>query len=295
MTLRGQFLQKFDITEQNFATSQTFPLEIEVKTPLPYSIMPNIANWIGNVITGTSMNDRFIEALIICTRNYLDGTMEILPNGSFSNLITKRDGLNRRYSKLCIFVHFALAATHSKIAPHSITNIQNIQSIMQDIYGSPKYTSVYTSLEPYAHLGNLYHITSPTLKMWATTTPWHALIYNSQAPMKNNDFRDLFFKIYSICKGTTVRQRATHSNDQKLHSIIPNSPFFTNALPTGMLSHIRHIPELEPFAFINFMRYFLASDEGVLDWDFDEDDDDDDTTSETDNAGSESVNESQIS
>lgn len=295
MTLRGQFIQQFDITEQNFATAEVFPLELEVKTSLPYSLMPNIANWIGHVITGTSMNDKFIEALMTCTRNYLDGTMEILPNGSFSNLITRRDGMNRRYSRLCMFTHFALAATHSKVAPHSITNIRNIQSIMQDIYGSPKYTSVYTSLEPYNHLGNLYHITSPTLKMWAASTPWHALIYNSQAPMSNNDFRDLFFKIYSVCKGTTLRHNGDHSNDQKLHSILPNSPFFTNVIPQGMVSHVRHIPELEPFAFVNFMRFFLASDENELDWNFDEDDNNDDTDSQLDNTTSESINESLLS
>lgn len=294
MTLRRLFVQKFDSTEQNFANTAQFPITLEIKNPLPYALMPNIANWIGHVICGTSLNDKFIDALIICTRNYLEGTMEILPNGSFSVLTTRRPGLTRRYSKLCIFVHFALAATHSKVVNHSTINIRNIQAIMQDIYGSNRFTSVYTSLEPYNHLGNLHHIATDTIKMWATRTPWHALIYNSQTPMLTNGFRDLFFKIYSLCRGAILRNNANHSNDQKSHSIIPNSPFFTNVVPAGMIAHVRHIPEQEPFAFVNFMRYFLASDEGALEWDFD-DDDDDEVNSENNNTGSESVDESQIS
>lgn len=294
MTLRGLFVQKFDNTEQNFANAQEFPLKLEIKNPLPYTIMPNIANWIGNVICGTAMNDRFLEALIICTRNYLEGTMEILPNGNFSVLTTRRDGLKRRYAKLCIFVHFALNATHSKNAFHSITNIRNIQSIMQDIYGSNRLTSVYTSLDQYVHLGNRYTINSSTLKMWATRVPWHAMIYNSQTPMTTHGFRDLFFKIYSISQGTALRYGGDHSNDQRLQSIIPNSPFFKAVLPVGMISHVRHIPEIEPFAFVNFMRYFLASDEGALDWNTN-DDDSNESVSEPDNSTAESVNESPIS
>lgn len=292
------FHQTFDSTEFNFSDSQDIHFPLRIFSPAPYIRIPNIARYLGYVILGIEMDTKYKESIMICCQNYLDGSMEILPNGSFRYLKQRRDGLARRYTSLCKAAYFSISANYYKTRPSNIQMTKEIQSLMQDLYDNSTYTSVYTKLIPFTVNDQEYHISKSTLRRWATTIPWHALIYNSQSPLSFDGFTDLFFKIFCVNQGKILRYSSIHSNVQHVGTIIPNSHLFINLTPLNMISSEVHIPPEITQQFVTFIRYLLLSEGDSLTWGLDEQENDDNDDSEQHNEQStqdaESIDESEL-
>lgn len=292
------FQQVFDSTEMNFSNDERMHFPTNTFSPAPHIQIPNIARYIGYVILGIEMDLKYQESIMICCQNYLNGSMEILPNGSFRYLNQIRDGLTRRYTNLCKAVYFAISSGYYKTRPKPIEIVKEIQSLMQDLYENPNYTSVYTKVLPFVVNGQEYSISKSTLRRWATTIPWHALIYNSQSPLSFDDFMDLFFKIFSITQGKILRYDLTHSNNQQVQTIMPNSSLFINLTPPNMISSEVHTTSEISQHFVSFIRYLFLAEGDELPWGENEQEDDDDNDDEQQNDEStqdaESIDEAEL-
>lgn len=254
------FEQRFDNTEENFVINEDIAIEQYYFAPNAQFQMPNIAHYIGYIVIGAETSTKYQESILICCQEYLNGTMEILPSGLFRVLNVRRDGTNRRYSQLCMAIYFSIGALYYQLVPSNSTVVREMQALLQDIYNNTSFTSVLTRLKSYDANGVSTQVNRPILRRWATSIPWHALMYNAQAPMTFGQFLDLFFKLYSINQGKVIRYDLTHPDDQAPHSIIPNDIMFTNVTPKNMVSSPYHISPLIPYKFIYFIRYLMASD-----------------------------------
>lgn len=296
------FEQKFDSTEMNFADTEDLTFLTKQYSPPPHYQMPNIARYIANIIIGLELDIKYLESILICCANYLNGQAEILPSGIFRTLNVVRDGTNRRYSKLCKAIYYSIGSSYYQVRPNQAVIIKDMQTLLQDLYRDGTYTSVLTTLKPYVQDNQQYAIGKTSVQRWATSIPWHALIYNSQSPITFEDFLDLFFKIYSINKGKILRFDLTYPNRQLAQSIIPNSNLFNKLVPEGMNSSEIHLTSDVPNRFILFLRYLMQSELSDLPWGEDDDElDDDDIIDENEgelnNNGSEtteSVDEAEL-
>lgn len=254
------FLQIFDSSEANLSTDEEIQFETSRYSPSHYTFTPNIAQYIGNVILGLEMGTKYQESIMMGCAMYLDGVAEILPNGSIRILNVRRDGTNRRYSELCMIIHYAIGSYYYKVRPNVATTVKMYQSLMQEIYGNAYYTSVLTRIKKFQSRGSLYNVSRAAIRRWALDVPWHALMYNSQAPLDKQQFIDLFFKVYSVNVGQELRYDMTHDNDQFAQTINPNSILFTSLIPENMVAAPTFLSADIPLGFITFMRYYLGVD-----------------------------------
>jgi hypothetical protein len=266
------FEQIFDSTEMNFTTTDDLIFSQNRYKPAPHMQIPNIARYLGYVITGTDMDTKFLESMMICCGCYLDGTMEILPSGTFRYLNQRRDGTNRRYSPLCMAVYYSISSAYYQIRPKNLEIVKQIQSLMQDIYENSNYTSVLTRVRPMVIAGQEYIVNKSTLRRWATTIPWHALMYNSQSPLSFQQFIDLYFKVFSINQGKILRYDISHPNEQTTQTIMPNSHLFVKLTPENMISSEVHITTDIPQRFINLIRYLALVENEEITWSEDDED-----------------------
>lgn len=298
VTMPTLFRQIFDSNEINFVDTEDSDFSTNTFSPSPHIQMPNIARFIGYVILGIELDIKYQESIMLCCQNYLNGTMEILQNGSFRCLNQSRDGTDRRYSNLCKAVYFSISANYYKVRPRMVEVIKEIQSLMQDLYQDSSYTSVYTKVLPFNANGQDYVISKSTLRRWATTIPWHALMYNSQSPLSFEQFMDLFFKLYSVNQGKILRYDLTHSNDQQIQTIMPNSHLFINLTPPNMISSEVHVTSEIPQRFVSLIRYLLLAQGDELTWSLENDDEDEDDDQEQeqeeDQPDAESIDEAQL-
>lgn len=277
----------FDGSEQDLVMTAQIEYEFNYYHPLHQIIMPNIAQFIGNLVTGVDLYDKSMEAMLICTQGYLNGIYEILPNGMFLALKEQRDGTNRRYSNLCKAIYFALSSTIYKDMPaRSEMNIE-MQSLIQDKM-MPGATSMLVKVKPYVYQNQEYNVTTPMFNMWAQTTPWHALMFNSQAPLTMDQFIQLFIKIFAINNGKTLRYTMSYTNKQPILSIVPNSDLFVALNPPNMVSSIKYSNPAITERFVTFIRYLSYSVFVGLDWDdtdlgSENEDTDEETESENEN------------
>uniref|UniRef100_W8CBU9 Uncharacterized protein n=1 Tax=Ceratitis capitata TaxID=7213 RepID=W8CBU9_CERCA len=289
------FRQTFDSTEMNLADDEDIEYYTNKYSPAPQVTMPNISIYLGYVILGVEMDIKYLESIMICCQNYLNGTMEILPSGTFRYLNQRRDGLSRRYTKLCMAVYYSISSNYYKVRPRMAEMVREMQALMQDLYDDNTYTSVLTELTPYRVNDHDYTISKSTIRRWATTITWHALMYNSQSPLTFQQFLDLFFKIYSIAQGKILRYDLTHINDQQVLTIIPNSHLFVHLTPENMISSEVQVTSEIPQRFISLMRYLPLANDDMLEWSEDDDDDDErDNSEQEDNQNAESVDESAL-
>lgn len=298
-TIPTLFQQTFDSVEVNFSDDGDIHYETTTFSPSPQVQMPNIARYIGYIILGIEVDTKYQESIMVCCQCYLDGTMEILPNGTFRYLNQRRDGLSRRYADLCVAVYYSISSNYYKTRPRMLEMVREMQSLMQDIYQDTTYTSVYTKVIPYIENGHRYDLSKTLIRRWATTIPWHALMYNSQSPLDFHQFIDLFFKIYSINQGKILRYDLTHSNQQQLQTIIPNSDLFVRLTPPNMISSEVQISSEIPLRFISLLRYLFLAEAGELPWNLDEenneDENDDQSHQEAEsNQDAESIDEARL-
>lgn len=275
------FRQEFDNNEENFSVNSGYATDYVDISPNPHVQIPNIARYIGYIISGIQIDVKFEESILICCKCYLNGTMEILPNGTFRYLNQPRNGLTRRYSLLCKIIYHSISQYYYEPTLDSTTLVAEMQGLMQDLYDNSTYTSVLTTIKPYVFNGVEYTITKSALRRWATTIPWHALIFNSQSPLGYDDFLDLFFKMFSINQGKALRYIDTHPNIQRVQSIVPNSSLFTRLNPTHMESYEINYAPVTTTRFILFCRYMQIAITSTLDWHSD-DSDDEELSSEDD-------------
>lgn len=271
-SIPGLFQQVFDASESNLTQDVELEYPTPVLSPNPPMSLPNIARYLAYIVLGIELDIKYRESILLCCQNYTEGTMEITPNGDFRALKQTRDGTTRRYTNLCIAIYFSISGSYYKVNPHNTEMIASMQSLMQDIYQNKTYTSVYTKLNKYVFRGKSYTVPKSTIRRWATTIPWHALMYNSQSPLTFTQFIDLYFKMYSISQGKILRYDISHSNDQSTQTIIPNSQLFSALNPPHMISSEINIPTDIPDRFITLMRYLMLVQQGILNLDDDEDD-----------------------
>lgn len=292
------FQQTFDNTEINLTDSEEMTFPTNKFSPSPQVQMPNIATFLSYVILGIEMDTKYLESIMICCQVYLDGSMEILPNGSFRYLNQQRDGLTRRYSNLCLAVYYSISSTYYEVRPRAAETVREMQFLMQDIFSRPNATSVYTKLLPYRSNGHDYVLSKSTIRRWATTIPWHGLIYNSQAPLTFDQYVELFFKIYSIAQGKILRYDLTHTNNQQIQTILPNSDMFVALTPPNMISSEIYISSDIPQRFISLIRYLVLAENGHFTWqDAEEEEtnqDESDQQNNSSNGGAESIDEESL-
>lgn len=280
-SMPAMFAQVFDSTEANFSTDNELSYDRHRYSPTAYTYTPNIAKFLGNIIIGQELGVKYLESIMIGCAMYLDGVAEILPEGDIRILDVRRDTSKVRYRELCIIIYYSLSSFYNKARPTTLTLIEMYQSLMQEIYGNASLTSVYTRIKRYQSQGQLYDVSRAAIRRWALDTPWHALMYNNQAPLTKEQFVDLFFKMYSVNTGQELRYATIHPNDQTPSTLNPNSPLFTALLPDTMVARMVDNSADIPMCFITFIRYYLATDYIDLKWrDIDEtssDDDDDDS------------------
>lgn len=277
-TVAGLFQNTTDSTEQNIVIDDDIELSPPYYTPRSQTSMPNIAQFIGALITGTDLDQRYLESILICTSSYLDGTMEILPSGMFLMLNARRDGTNRRYSQLCMILNYAISyCIYTPPPPRSDVAMEQ-QALIQTLF-VPGATSMLTKLRQATVNSENYTITKTMLNRWAMTTPWHALIYNSQAPLTRNAFIKLFYNIYTINCGKRITYTNSVSGFQPTMSIVPNSGLFTKLDPINSVSSTYNINTQISQRLSIFIRYMLLSSETPLTWITDDDESDNDSVS----------------
>lgn len=268
------FRPAFDSSEVNLVNGDVFVLNQKRYTPHHQIQMPNIARYIGYVMTGVPLYVKYLESIMLCCRNYLDGTMEILPSGAFMYLNQRRDGTVRRYSDLCIAIYYAIASDIYSQQPGKDVVDMELQSLIQNTFLSNA-TSMYVEVIPYVVNNTTYNVTKPLIKTWATSSPWHALIYNSQAPLSMDEYVKLFLKVFAIFTGKAIRYLDDTPNVIKNQAIIPNSPHFTKLSPPGTSSHTIQYDNSIITRMYKLVRYIYAAEQGLLEWEIEVDELDD--------------------
>lgn len=292
-----------DARETNLVNSDTLIFNPGVYKPHHTIFLPNIAQYIGKVITGADLQQKYLEDMMLCCQAYLDGTMEISETGFFRVLNTRRDGLNRRYSKLCMCVYYSISEEIYKSLPAKVISDIEIQSLIQDLI-MPGSTSMYVKLKPYNINGIPYNIPKPSVSAWLNTTPWHSIIYNSQTPITFVNFLRLFFKLYCLYGGKITRYIEFMPNQIVTDGILPNSDYFVKLNPENTNSFEQRISNTVPLRIARLIRYLVKSEStddpltwipyGTEDDDSDNDDNNDnnentDTNTPIDGEGNDSV------
>lgn len=283
------FENKFDSNGPNFVPSSNIKFDARKFQTTVQNAMPNIAHFIGYVVTGYEIDRRYLYAVMRCCNNYLDGLMEIGVSGQFIPLITQRNGLNRRYSELCKVVYYTISAVvETTLSPNAVVTME-IQSLLQEVF-LENCTGMYVKTKKYDVNGAKYDITKGMFNDWATIIPWHALIYNSQSPLTLDQYDKTFINMYALNRGKLIRFDENKDNKIITDAILPNSELITQLDPPDTRSFVSSISTDVPTRFFQFMRFFRASRETPLPWSSDEDDSDNEAT-ESDDDTSELVND----
>lgn len=271
-TVAGLFRIETDSNEPNLVEQEDVEYTPTKYTPHLQTSMPNIAQFIGMLITGADIDQRFLESILTSTAAYLDGIMEILANGTFMYLNQQRDGTNRRYSQLCMIINYAISSVIYPPMPPNSEIAMEQQAMIQTLYQTGATSALFTLRDAVVN-SNTYIITKAMLNRWAMTTPWHALIYNSQAPLTLRAFITLFNNIFSINCGKRLTSQNSFIGQKPTTSMMPNFDLFTNLTPPGMRSSTFNISTKIPQRFITFLRYLLYTESNELEWFDDEDED----------------------
>lgn len=279
----SMFENQFNSHSPNLVPSTGLDLSMIRFETTVQNTMPNIATFIGYIIIGYEIDRRYLDAVMRCCDNYLQGIMEIMPNGQFSPLLTssKRDGLNRRYSSLCKVVYYTISDSLYSMMPSEGYVTIEIQSLVRDTF-LEDCTSMYTKMKQYEFNKQKYDITQGMINQWATTIPWHALMYNHQTPINGEQFRKMFVNMYNINRGKVIRYDEPKPNKLVTSGILPNSDLMVHLDPPNTRSYVRNLPTSIPHRFAQFIRFLALSEQEILTWDNDIDALDDSSNTKAD-------------
>lgn len=284
-------------TEQNLIVDDEFRFYVPSYKPRNIITVPNIAYFIGAVITGAELSQKYLESMLVCTTGYLNGTMEILASGTFMNLNQVRDGRNRRYSRLCTVINYALSGNLYSPDPH-LADVATEQQAQIQAYFMRDATSMLVRLKKAIVNDTEYTVTKSMLSQWALSTPWHALMYNSQAPMEIDDFIRLFINVYAIHCGKRIVHLDSVPLDTDHATILPNFDLFTALNPPNTQSVVNNISTAIPTRFISFTNLLYYTIENELEWSPPNEDGEDvqseDDTEEEDNSDDSEENDSDL-